>query len=196
MEFIAIAGIIIVLAFLALQHREIVYATFFFGTMAAAVAGLFILLDAPFIAGIQIAVYTGGISAIIVFAVLLLPRAHDVSLEPVETPKMRSIGIVIAAFVTVMAGLVALLFPWYETFPPEHPELAQSLEALAQWLWNDHGIIVQMVALIIISVVVGTMAILKIEKAERFIELGLNPQHPEGTADSSDESRHSEVTEK
>ncbi len=196
-EFIVISVIIIVLAYLALQHREIVYATFFFGMMAASVAGIFILLDAPFIAGIQIAVYTGGISAIIVFAVLLLPRAHDRSLEPFESPRMQSIGLVIATFAMSMAGMAALMFPWYESFPPQQPDLAQSLEALAQWLWNDHGVLIQMVALIIISVVVGTMTILKMEKAERFLELGIDPPHVKDDKKLPDEveAGHSEVSE-
>jgi NAD(P)H-quinone oxidoreductase subunit 6 len=75
-EFIAVAVVVLLLAYLALEHKEITYSVFFFGFMAAAVSGFFLLLDAPFLVGIQIAVYTGGISALIIFGVLLLPRAQ------------------------------------------------------------------------------------------------------------------------
>ncbi|TFH11807.1 MAG: hypothetical protein E4H14_00215 [Candidatus Thorarchaeota archaeon] len=58
LEFLMIAGIVIALAYMALEHKDIVYAAFFFGFMASFVAGFFLLLEAPFIAGMQIAVYT------------------------------------------------------------------------------------------------------------------------------------------
>jgi len=53
-EFLLLAGIVLVLAYLALEHKELVYAAFFFGFMASFVAGFFLLLEAPFIAGMQI----------------------------------------------------------------------------------------------------------------------------------------------
>ncbi|MCK5152345.1 MAG: NADH-quinone oxidoreductase subunit J, partial [Candidatus Thorarchaeota archaeon] len=94
-EFFLIAALVLALAYLALEHKDIVYAVFFFGFMASAVAGFFLLLDAPYIAGMQIAVYTGGISALIIFGVLLLPRAQDSSLETFATGRVRTIGLIL-----------------------------------------------------------------------------------------------------
>lgn len=166
LEFILIAGIVIALAYMALEHRDIVYAAFFFGFMASFVSGFFLLLEAPFIAGMQIAVYTGGISALIIFAVLLLPRAQDSSLETFATPKRRRIGLVLSTVVGMLSASLALFFPWYETFAPDLPPLEFNLELLSQWLWSDHGIYVQMTALILLTAIVGAIAILKMDKAE------------------------------
>lgn len=166
-EFIALACVVIFLAYLALEHKDIVYAAFFFGFMAAFVSGFFLLLEAPFVAGMQIAVYTGGISALIIFAVLLLPRAQDSSLETFASPQRRRAGLVLSALVGTLSAALALMFPWYETFSPETPPLEDNLELLAQWLWSDHGIYVQMIALILLTAIVGSIAILKMEKAER-----------------------------
>ena len=115
-EFLLIAGVVLVLAYLALEHKEIVYAAFFFGFMASFVAGFFLLLEAPFIAGMQIAVYTGGISALIIFASLLLPRAQDSSLEKFASPRKRQVGLLVTALVMVLSGVLALIFPWAESF--------------------------------------------------------------------------------
>ena len=167
-EFFLIAGVVIFLAYVALEHKNIVYAAFSFGLMAAAVAGFFLLLEAPFMAGMQIAVYTGGISVLIIFAVLLLPRAQDETLEEFATPRQRYIGIIVSAIFVAYAGLIAFLFPWAETFPEESIDIAQNLEMLAQWLWGEHGIYVQIIALIMITALVGSIAILRMEKAERF----------------------------
>ena len=170
-EFIAIACIVIFLAYLALEHKDIVYAAFFFGLMAAFVSGFFLLLEAPFIAGMQIAVYTGGISALIIFAVLLLPRAQDSSLETFASPRRRRAGLVLSALVGTLSAALALVFPWYEAFSPEAPPLEDNLQLLAQWLWSDHGIYVQMIALVLLTAIVGSIAILKMEKAERLVPI-------------------------
>lgn len=172
-EFILIAGIVIVLAFLALEHKDLVYAAFFFGLMASFVSGFFLLLEAPFIAGMQIAIYTGGISALIIFAVLLLPRAQDSSLEVFESPKRRAIGRVTAALVGMLTGSLALFFPWFDNFTQntiDYP-LADNLQLLSEWLWSEHGIYVQITALILLTAIVGAIAILKMDKAEGLMQI-------------------------
>jgi NADH:ubiquinone oxidoreductase subunit 6 (subunit J) len=171
LEFVLLAGIVIFLAWLALEHRDIVYAAFFFGFMASFVSGFYFLLEAPFIAGMQIAVYTGGISALIVFAVLLLPRAQDSSLEIFATPKRRGIGLAISTLVGMLSASLALFFPWYDTFSPDLPPLEFNLEFLSQWLWSEHGIYVMMTALILLTAIVGAIAILQMDKAESLLSI-------------------------
>jgi len=166
LEFIVIAGIVLFLAYCALEHKRIVYSAFFFGLMAAMVAGFFLLLEAPFIAGMQIAVYTGGISALIIFAVLLLPRAQDSSLETFASSKYKRLGAVVSGLVVILSAYLAALFPWVEGFAGDTPDLADNLELLSQWIWSEHGIYVQMIALILLTSIVGAIAILKMDKAE------------------------------
>ena len=167
LEFLLIAGIVLVLAYFALEHKEIVYAAFFFGFMASFVAGFFLLLEAPFIAGMQIAVYTGGISALIIFAVLLLPRAQDSSLETFASPRKRQVGFLLAALVIVLSGVLAFIFPWAESFDDAFIAISNDLNGLAMWLWADNGIYVQMVALIMITSLIGAITLLKMDKAEQ-----------------------------
>ncbi|MHA1934242.1 MAG: NADH-quinone oxidoreductase subunit J family protein [Candidatus Thorarchaeota archaeon] len=207
-EFLIIAAIVLILAYLALEHKDIVYAAFFFGIMASLVAGFFLLLDAPFVAGMQIAVYTGGISVLIIFAVLLLPRAQDSSLETFPSSQRRMLGILVASVVVAFSGALALIFPWgdYTFDEVVRPDLAQSLEALAAWLWGSHGIYIQIVALIMLTSIVGSIAILKMEKAERLepliAEFGIEaaPEEPveepvEEAADEIEEPSSTEVDE-
>jgi NADH:ubiquinone oxidoreductase subunit 6 (subunit J) len=185
-EFFAIAIVVLVLAYLALEHREITYAVFFFGFMAAAVAGFYILLEAPFLVGIQIAVYTGGISALIIFGVLLLPRAQDSSLEIFQTPRRRRLGLLLSAAVMLLSAVLAFLYPWSELSPVSPPELPQNIQGLAAWLWGSHGIYVEMVALIMLTALVGSVAILKRMKAEQLLPLTAEShQEPEAKKDSA-----------
>ncbi|MFW9964360.1 MAG: NADH-quinone oxidoreductase subunit J [Candidatus Sifarchaeia archaeon] len=170
-EFLLIAGIILILAYLALEHKEIVYAAFFFGFMASFVAGIFLLLEAPFIAGMQIAVYTGGISALIIFAVLLLPRAQDSSLEEFSSPRRRQIGLFMATLVIILSGVLAFIFPWAESFDDTFIAISNDLNELALWLWSYNGIYVQIIALIMITSLVGAIALMKMDKAEQLVSI-------------------------
>ncbi len=200
LEFLLIAGIVLVLAYLALEHKEIVYSAFFFGFMASFVAGFFLLLEAPFIAGMQIAVYTGGISALIIFAVLLLPRAQDSSLEKFSPPLKRKIGLLMAALVIILSGILAFIFPWAESFERSVIEVSNNLNDLAMWLWADNGIYVQMIALIMITSLVGSIALMKMDKAEQLVaiqaEFGIEaePELEEPDSNNVDDS-HSESQE-
>lgn len=170
-EFLLVASIVLVLAYLALEHKEIVYAAFFFGFMASFVAAIFLLLEAPFVAGMQIAVYTGGITALIIFAVLLLPRAQDSSLELFATPRKRQLGFLIAALVMILSGLLAFIFPWAESFDDTVVTISNNLNDLAMWLWSYNGVYVQMIALIMVTSMVGAVALLKMDKAEQLSEI-------------------------
>ncbi len=169
LEFFVLAGIVLVLAYLALEHKDLVYAVFFFGLMASFVAGFFLLLDAPFVAGMQIAVYTGGITVLIIFGVLLLPIFNDTTRERFETLRRKRLGLLLTALVTIFSGGIVLLFQWPETFPAGNSDLAQSLEGLAQWLWGSHGIYVQFIGILIFTSLIGSLAILKMEKAEHLM---------------------------
>lgn len=193
-EFIGIAVVVLLLAYLALEHKEITYAVFFFGLMAAVVAGFFLLLEAPFLVGLQIAVYTGGISALIIFGVLLLPRAQDSSLEIFQTPRRKRLGLLLSGVVMLLSAVLAFFYPWSELPPLSPPELAQSLQGLAAWLWSGHGIYVEMIALIMLTALVGSVAILKMMKAEELRPLiGESHASPEAKKDDADSSSTSQT---
>jgi NADH:ubiquinone oxidoreductase subunit 6 (subunit J) len=207
-EFLLIAGIVVVLAYLALEHREIVYAAFFFGFMASFVAGFFLLLEAPFVAGMQIAVYTGGISALIIFGVLLLPRAQDSTLEAIESPHAKKVGILVSGSIIFLSAILALTFPWNETIPESTIDASNNVALLAEWLWGDHGIYVQIIALIIVTSLVGVIALMKMDKAELMkdvvAEFGIEaapepeepePEEPPEPEETSEEASESEVSE-
>ncbi len=204
-EFLLLAGIVILLAYLALEHREIVYAAFFFGMMASFVAGFFLLLEAPFIAGMQIAVYTGGISALIIFGVLLLPRAQDSTLETFASRRAKRIGMIFSFTIIFFSALLAAMFPWSESFPASRVGESQDLAMLAEWLWGDHGIYVQMIALILFAAIVGAIALMKMDKAELIGSIkgefgpeamptfGESPTAPDEPSDA--DTKEEEVTE-
>lgn len=170
LEFVALSILAIVLAILALEYHDIVYAAFFFGIMSAIVAGLYLLLDAPFISMIQMIVYTGAISVLIIFGVLLIQREEDVPLEPYPTASRSLLGILIAAAVAGFMILATVQFAWSawpQTIPPGNYEQAKDLKVLAQEIWGRYVLPVELIGLALLTALVGGVAILRKEKNER-----------------------------
>ncbi len=84
--FFTLAGIIILSALLVLEAKEMIHAAFFLGILLITVGELYFLLAAEYIGVIQILVYAGGVTVVMLFALMLAPSKatlHD-SISPVK----------------------------------------------------------------------------------------------------------------
>src|SRR3712207_5803676 len=70
--FIAVAVLTVGTAILALEARELIYGAIALAISMLGIAGFFLLLDAPFVAMFQIAVYVGAVAVLIIFTVMLV----------------------------------------------------------------------------------------------------------------------------
>ena len=75
------------------------------GTLGG-IAGFFILLDSPFVALFQIAVYVGSIAVLILFTIMLVKR--ELIFQKKEDPKRRYAGIGLMLIIMISFG--ALIF--------------------------------------------------------------------------------------
>ena len=69
--FLAIAVLTIGSAIAALELRSLIYGSIALMGTLGGIAGFFILLDSPFVAMFQLAVYVGSIAVLILFTVML-----------------------------------------------------------------------------------------------------------------------------
>src|SRR5687767_5574786 len=90
-------------AFVVVTSRNIVHAALALGFCLFGIAGFYLLLDAPFIAGAQVLIYVGAITVLILFAIML--TAQTVMREP-----QGSLGwkLVAGAIALVLFGAVLL----------------------------------------------------------------------------------------
>src|SRR5271155_1999736 len=70
--FVGMAVVVVGGAISALESREIIYGAIGLAFSFFGVAGLFFLLDAPFVAVFQITVYIGAVAVLILFTVMLV----------------------------------------------------------------------------------------------------------------------------
>ena len=103
--FIGIAVLTVGAAIVALETRELIYGAVALAVSMLGIAGFFLLLDAPFVAMFQIAVYVGAVAVLIIFTVMLV---HTQALFTTKEDKKRK-GAGIILMLIIMASLGALL---------------------------------------------------------------------------------------
>ncbi len=104
--FVGLSILTIGSAILSLESRELLYGGIALAISMLGIAGYFIILDAPFVAMFQIAVYVGAVAVLIIFTVMLVRSPNTVTRN--ETKKRRIAGILLGigffAIVTTIIG--------------------------------------------------------------------------------------------
>ena len=80
--FAVLSLVIIVGALGVVLLENIVYSAFLLGGVFMSVAGLYLLLNASFVAAAQVLVYVGAINVLILFAIMLVNKKED--LKPMK----------------------------------------------------------------------------------------------------------------
>lgn len=98
----------IVAAVAVVQLRDLFRAALFLIVAFLGVAGLFVLLRAEFLGAVQVLIYVGAVSVLIIFAILM---TRDVEEGSPYNPARVPVGIVVALFATA-AIYVAIDTDW------------------------------------------------------------------------------------
>jgi NADH-quinone oxidoreductase subunit J len=134
----------------------------------AAVAGIYVLFEAHFLAAIQVIVYAGAIMVLFLFVIMLLNLGHDYRQD------IRGGLWAILAFVVVgaTAGILARQFwgagasPVYEYFRGAEAIDAMLAEkgavgAIAQPLFTNYVVAFELTGILLLVAVVGALALAK-----------------------------------
>jgi NADH-quinone oxidoreductase subunit J len=108
--FYAISIITIVFALAVTMSRNLLRAAVYLMMVLLTSASLYIMLDAEFLAGIQVLVYVGGIVVLIVFAVMLTRSAELLDRPPLS--RKLSAGLASLLFAAATIGIF-----WTSRFP-------------------------------------------------------------------------------
>ena len=104
--FYLLAGVAVGASALVIGQRNPMYSVMFLIAAFAALAGLYIQLDAPFVAVAQIIIYAGAIMVLFLFVVMLLNAPQEDGAEWDRTHPLRRPGI--ARFGAMLAGVLIL----------------------------------------------------------------------------------------
>ena len=145
---------------LVLAHRDPVNSAMCLILLFLCMAGLFLLLQAFFIAIIQVLVYAGAVMVLFLFVIMLLD---------LQTPHRRiaKATTVVAAFIVLVAigGILAKFLGKPIPLPAVESAAAApgTLKDVIVPLFKNHLVTLQLIALIMLSSVVGVVLISKRE---------------------------------
>lgn len=102
--FIGLSVLTIGSAILALESRELLYGGIALAISMLGIAGFFVILDAPFVAMFQIAVYVGAVAVLIIFTVMLVRAPNTITKK--ETRKRKISGIILGLVFLLLVGTI------------------------------------------------------------------------------------------
>ncbi|MFO0690304.1 MAG: NADH-quinone oxidoreductase subunit J [Myxococcota bacterium] len=106
-SFAALAAATLVTALRVVTTTNLVHTVLWLGLMLAATAGLFLMLLAPFLAAIQLILYTGGVLTLMLFGVMLTHRDRGFTTVPNESrDRPRAAILAVTTFAVLAYGIV------------------------------------------------------------------------------------------
>ena len=102
--FLVLSVITIGSAIAALEMRSLIYGSIALMGSLGGIAGFFLLLDAPFVALFQLAVYVGSIAVLILFTVMLVKR--ELIFKKIEDKRRKFAGIGLMLIIMVSIGAI------------------------------------------------------------------------------------------
>lgn len=158
--FYLLAFVILGSAILVVMLRNLVHCVLWLAVSFLAVAGIYVLLDADFLAVVQILVYAGAICIMMVFAVMLTQR-KDMKSSSLFNSQFWSAGLV--AFLTaVLSAYLAVRTVWISNVMPVPPRTAEEIATL---LLTRYVIPFEVAALLLLVALIGAIILAREVKA-------------------------------
>ena len=159
--FYLFATIAVVASLLVVAQRNPIYSVLLLVTSFGALSGLYVLLDAPFVAAIQIIIYAGAIMVLFLFVVMLLNAPHeetefDERVHPLLRPGPMRFG----AFLAVLFA-VELVWALRRNISAEAPGAAgdTSVAAIGRALFTTYAFPFEVTSLLILVAMVGAVVL-------------------------------------
>jgi NADH-quinone oxidoreductase subunit J len=162
--FYVFAVVAVAASVLVIGQRSPIYSVMLLIVSFAALAGLYVLLDAPFVAVIQIIIYAGAILVLFLFVVMLLNVPKELAgLEKRRALGPRRFGVALA--VVFAAELVWAV--WHAATAHEmvgaaaSAKAVESVRTIGQVLYTDYAFPFEVTSLLIIVAMVGAVVLAK-----------------------------------
>jgi NADH:ubiquinone oxidoreductase subunit 6 (subunit J) len=136
--------------------RDLIRAVVLLITSFLGVAGLYITLSADFVAVVQVLIYAGAISVLILFAIMLTPRAGRDNAETF----FRIPGLLLAGLVAFTIGLVSLETDWSVV---ERGGFEETASVIGEALLSKYVLPFEMASVLLLVAMLGAIVLVRPE---------------------------------
>ena len=134
----------------------IVYSAFLLGLTFISMAGLYLLLNADFVAAAQILVYVGAVNVLILFGVMLVNKREDY--VPAAGALLRQVvtALVCAGLFALLAAVV-LTSPWQ--LAADFQPTQSSIVTLAEHFFSDYLLPFEVASVLLLMAMIGAIVL-------------------------------------
>jgi len=166
--FYTFAAIAVIASLLVVGQRNPMYSVMLLITSFGALAGLYVLLDAPFTAVTQIIIYAGAIMVLFLFVVMLLNVPREEPLPSAIAGLLGPSGMRIAAVLSLLLGAemvwaISRLVLKQSEFLPENAEKVSSVTEIGRVLFTQHAFAFEVTSVLILVAMVGAVVLARKE---------------------------------
>ena len=157
--FYFLSGMALVSGVLVITRKNPVHSAIALIFTLLSLAGLYLMLYAPFVAGVQIILYAGGIMVLFLFVIML------VSVEQVQRESQFNKQWLIGIVATGALGVLFMLIftKGRSVFPERAAQLPEQLntQQIAVWLYGTYMLPFEVASLLLLVAIVGAVVMAK-----------------------------------
>ena len=154
--FLILSSVIVSGSLAVVLLENIVYSAFLLGGVFMAVAGLYLLLNASFVAAAQILVYVGAVNVLILFAIMLVNKKEKLNrIEGLKTRKFISGGICSGLLILLLR--VSITTNWNLPGPTSIGE--EATERIGEHLFTDYLLPFELASILLLMAMIGAIVL-------------------------------------
>ena len=135
---------------------NIVYSAFLLGGVFLSVAGLYLLLNASFVAAAQVLVYVGAVNVLILFAIMLVNKKENLAAVP-GLPLRRVLSGLVCGGLLALLIRVAFTTPW--ALPGPLPVGEEATFRIGEHLFSDYLLPFELASVLLLMAMIGAIVL-------------------------------------
>ncbi len=155
MTFFALAAIGIICGVLVVTVRNLVHAVLFLAVFLLSVAGLFITLEAEFLAIIQVFIFVGAIVVLFMFLIMLTYKVSDMAVP--QGNRLKGAAIVVSGVLFCLIFYIMKAMKWNETAPVV--TITDDVARIGKLLLGQYVLPFELVSFVLLAALIGAIVI-------------------------------------
>lgn len=148
-------------ALLVVTLKNIFHSALFLVLTLFSVAGIYVLLGAEFLAGVQVLIYVGAITILMIFAIMLTYQINNRSIKQVNEQVLPASLIVLVFFGMSLFALIKTVWPVSDGSLPE-----RNTFELGRQLLSTYVVPFEVVSIVLLVALIGAIIISRQDKQE------------------------------
>jgi NADH-quinone oxidoreductase subunit J len=148
-----VTGVVLASALMVVVSRNLVHGVLWLGVTLLATAGIYVGLNASFVAAIQVLLYAGGVVILLIFGVMLTRRHEGIYVEAKPASPLRGLAV---ALPLAAAGIWAVVKS--EALTPIQGG-GVPVNELGRALLTEHVLAFEVLSVLLLAAMVGAIVI-------------------------------------